>query len=63
VAEVQITNKDSQYRVVSVAGEEKTELLVSELGWTQAQIEAAHERYQPIKEFWDAPGMDAYDAL
>lgn len=40
-----------------------TELLVSDLGWTQEQVEEAHRRYLPFKEYWDAPEMDAYDAL
>lgn len=36
--------------------------VVSDLNWSPEQVHAAHDRYQPFADFWDAHGMDAYDA-
>lgn len=63
MAEVKITTDNSNFHVVSQPATEQKKLLISDLGWSPEQVRAAHERYQPFKDFWDAPGMDVYDAL
>jgi hypothetical protein len=38
-------------------------LLVSELGWTVAEVQETRARLAAWEEDWDAPGMEAYDNL
>jgi hypothetical protein len=37
--------------------------LVRDLGWSEEQATDTHYRLRPFAEEWDAPEMDAYDAL
>ncbi len=63
MADVRITTEHSNFQIVSQPETKQRELLISDLGWWPEQVRAARERYEPFKSFWDAPGMDAYDAL
>ena len=38
-------------------------LLVRDLGWSREQALETYYRLQSFSDDWDAPGMDAYDAL
>lgn len=38
-------------------------LLIRDLGWTEAEAAAIRAQLATFEEDWDAPGMDAYDAL
>ena len=38
-------------------------LLISDLGWTDEQAATTFYKLASFAEDWDAPGMDAYDAL
>lgn len=38
-------------------------LLIQDLGWTPEQAAEASALLQSFQEDWDAPGMEAYDAL
>jgi hypothetical protein len=38
-------------------------LLIRDLGWSEAEDRDVYRRLQSFQEDWDAPGMDAYDAL
>ncbi len=63
MADVRITTEHSNFQIVSQPETKQQELLIRDLGWSPEQVQAARERYEPFKSFWDAPGMDAYDAL
>ncbi len=43
--------------------ETKNQLLISDLGWSQEEAIQTYYRLMPFKEDWEAPGMEAYDAL
>ena len=45
------------------ADKSKKQLLISDLGWTAAEIAETYYRLMSFKEDWDAPGMEAYDEL
>jgi hypothetical protein len=38
-------------------------LLVSNLDWTVEEVQETRARLTTLEEDWDAPGMEAYDAL
>lgn len=38
-------------------------LLISDLGWTAAEIAETYYRLMAFKDDWEAPGMEAYDEL
>jgi len=63
MADVRITAEHSNFQIVSQPETKQQELLIRDLGWSPEQVRAARERYEPFKDFWDAPGMDAYDVL
>jgi hypothetical protein len=48
--------------VVVVYGE-RPRLLVADLGWSREEAAAVRGQLAAFEEDWDAPGMDAYDAL
>jgi hypothetical protein len=48
---------------VPAYGRDRPPLLVSDLGWSQEEAAATRARLAAFEEDWDAPGMDAYDAL
>ncbi len=39
------------------------ELLISDLGWSEAEAKETYYRLMNFKEDWEAPGMEAYDEL
>jgi len=41
----------------------KRVLLIAELGWTKEEAAEVRARLSSFEQFWDAPGMDAYDGL
>lgn len=41
----------------------KKQLLIRDLGWTEAEVEETYYRLISFKGEWDAPGMIAYDEL
>ncbi len=63
MADVRITTEHSNFQIVSQPETKQQELLIRDLGWSPEQVRAARKRYEPFKDFWDAPGMDAYDVL
>jgi hypothetical protein len=38
-------------------------LLVSDLDWSAEEVRETRARLATLEEDWDAPGMEAYDAL
>lgn len=42
---------------------ERPRLLVADLGWRREEAAAARAELAAFEEGWDAPEMDAYDAL
>ncbi len=45
------------------AREARLPLVVRRLGWSAEQAADTYYRLRPFADEWDAPGMDAYDAL
>ncbi len=43
--------------------ERRHPLLVRDLGWSRREAAEIRRRLLPFEEDWNAPGMDAYDAL
>lgn len=42
---------------------ERPLLNIDDLGWTREEAADTRARLRPFENDWDAPGMDAYDAL
>jgi hypothetical protein len=42
---------------------DRPHLLVADLGWTRDEAAAVRAQFGSFAEDWDAPEMDAYDAL
>jgi hypothetical protein len=43
--------------------EPRNPLLIRDLGWSRREAAEIRRRLLPFEDDWNAPGMDAYDAL
>ncbi len=58
-----ITNAATTLPSTNRADSAKQQLLIADLGWSPDQILESRMRLRAFEADWDAPGMEAYDAL